>query len=57
MSELGTWCEANDLTLNISKTNEMVVDVRRSEHIYQPLLIGDAEAQRVGSYKFLGAHI
>ncbi len=53
VSELVTWCDANNLTMNISKTKEMVVDMRRSERVYQPLQIGD-EVERVGSYKFLG---
>ncbi|KAK3566304.1 hypothetical protein QTP86_032224, partial [Hemibagrus guttatus] len=55
VSELGTWCEANNLTLNIGKTKETVVDVRRSQ--LSASSDGDAEGERVGSYKFLGVHI
>ncbi|KAK3556336.1 hypothetical protein QTP70_007105 [Hemibagrus guttatus] len=55
--ELVTWREANNLTLNIGKTKEMVVDMRRSKRAYQPQMIRDAEVEIVGSYKFLGVHI
>lgn len=39
--DLVTWCDVNNLTMNISKTKEMVVYMRRSERVYQPLLIRD----------------
>ncbi len=57
VSKLVTWCEANNLTLITSKTNEMVVDMRRSKSVYQSLLIRESEVERVGGYKFLGVHI
>ncbi|KAF7655017.1 hypothetical protein LDENG_00062100, partial [Lucifuga dentata] len=55
---LNSWCQDNNLSLNVSKTKEMIVDYRRQQgggHL--PLYIGDAEVERVGSFKFLGVHI
>lgn len=38
-----TWCEKNNLTLNISKTKEMVIDPRRVKGYHKSLLIGGSE--------------
>jgi hypothetical protein len=55
--ELVVWCQDNNLSLNVSKTKELIVDYRerRAEHI--PININGAGAERVESFKFLGVHI
>ena len=55
---LTSWCQENNLTLNVSKTKEMIVDFRRQRRVqHSPIYINDAEVERVSSFKFLGVHI
>jgi hypothetical protein len=48
------WCKDNNLSLNVIKTKEMIVDYRkrRAEHV--PILIDRADVEQV---KFLSIHI
>ncbi|KAI4884846.1 hypothetical protein NFI96_004895, partial [Prochilodus magdalenae] len=47
----------NNLTLNMDKTKEMIVDMRKERRPHQPLFIRDLEVERVSSFKYLGVHI
>ena len=51
------WSQDNNLSLNVIKTMEMIVDYRkrRTEHI--PILIDGAVVEQVENFKFLGVHI
>ena len=51
------WCQDNNLSLNVIKTKEMIVDYskRRTEHA--PILNDRAVVEQVESFKFLGVHI
>ncbi len=51
------WCSDNNLSLNVEKTKEIVVDFRRVHTQYAPLTINGATVERVSSTKFLGVHI
>ena len=52
------WCAEDNLTLNTSKTKELVVDFRQSRRVdHPPILIDGVEVERVTSFKFLGVHI
>jgi hypothetical protein len=55
--DLVMWCQDNNLSLNVIKTKEMIVDYRkrRTEHV--PILIDGAVVEQVESFKFLGVHI
>ena len=44
--ELAMWCQDNNLSLNVSKTKELIMDY-----------IDGAVVERVDSFKFLGVHI
>ncbi|KAL0174486.1 hypothetical protein M9458_030454, partial [Cirrhinus mrigala] len=56
-AQLAEWCGANNLSLNVSKTKEVVMDFRRNS-VDHPLLTLDSSAvERVSSIKFLGVHI
>ncbi|KAK2880213.1 hypothetical protein Q8A73_022911 [Channa argus] len=51
------WCSDNNLSLNVEKTKEIVVDFRRALTQHTPLTINGATVERVSSTKFLGVHI
>ena len=54
---LGVWCQENNLTLNVNKTKEMIVDYRKRRTEHAPILIDGAVVEQVESFKFLGVHI
>ena len=50
------WCDINHLILNVTKTQEMVLDPRQvTDH--EPVVIKNQEITQVSSYKYLGVHI
>ncbi|XP_070998428.1 uncharacterized protein [Oncorhynchus clarkii lewisi] len=55
--DLVMWCQDNNLSLNVIKTKQIIVDYRkrRTEHV--PILIDGAVVEKVESFKFLGVHI
>ena len=57
VASLVSWCEDNNLTLNLDKTKEMMVDMRKKRRPHQPLYIRELEVERVSSFKYLGIHI
>ncbi len=54
VSRLAGWCSDNNLSLNVEKTKEIVVDFRRVHSLHAPLTINGATVERVSSTKFLG---
>ncbi|KAK2908186.1 hypothetical protein Q8A73_009259 [Channa argus] len=54
---LARWCSDNNLSLNVEKMKESVVDYRRALTQHAPLTINGANVERVSSTKFLGVHI
>ncbi len=53
-----TWCQDNCLSLNVSKTKELIVDFRkRQQRPYTPLMISGTPVERVSSFKYLGVNI
>ncbi len=58
VAQLAEWCGANNLSLNVEKTKEVVLDFRRRNSIdHHPLTIESSTVGRVSSTKFLGVHI
>ncbi len=57
VSRLAGWCSDNNLSLNVEKMKEIVVDFRRVHTQHAPLTINGATVERVSSTKFLGVHI
>ena len=49
--DLAVWCQDNNLSLNVIKTNEK----KRTEHA--PILIDREAVEQVECFKFLGVHI
>ncbi len=50
VAQLAEWCGANNLSLNVSKTKEVVMNFRRT-------FIDNSTVERVSSTEFLGVHI
>ena len=55
--DLAGWCQNNNLSLNVTKTKEMIVDYRKQSTEYPPILIYQAVVEQVESFKFFGVHI
>ena len=54
---LGVWCQENNLSLNVRKTKEMIVDFRKQKREHSPIYIDGTVVGKVESFKFLGVHI
>ncbi len=53
-----SWCQDNCLSLNVSKTKELIVDFRkRLQWPYTPHMISGTPVERVNSFKYLGVNI
>ncbi|KAI5615412.1 gastrula zinc finger protein XlCGF28.1-like [Silurus asotus] len=57
VQRLTAWCGANNLSLNVDKTKEMVVDFRRAQSDLSPVIIDGSSVEIVKSTKFLGVHL
>ncbi len=58
LAQLAEWCGTNNLSLNVGKTKEVVLDFRRRNSVdHPPLTIDSSTVERVSSTKFLGVHI
>ncbi|KAI5627525.1 gastrula zinc finger protein XlCGF28.1-like [Silurus asotus] len=56
--DLAAWCATNNLSLNATKTKELIVDFRKSNSgRHLPVNINETEVERVSSLTFLGVHI
>jgi hypothetical protein len=54
---LAEWCQENNLSLNINKTNEMIVDFRKKQREHAPFHIDWTTVENVENFKFLGIYI
>ncbi|KAK3575391.1 hypothetical protein QTP86_025793, partial [Hemibagrus guttatus] len=54
VQRLTAWCKANNLSLNVEKTKEIVVDFRRTQSDHSPLNINRSNVEIIKSTKFLG---
>ncbi len=58
VERLTSRCQDNCLSLNVSKTKELIVDIRkRQQRPYTPLMISGTTVERVSSFKYLGVNI
>ncbi len=58
VERLTSWCQDNCLSLNVSKTKELIVNFRkRQQRHYTPLMISGTPVERVSSFKYLGVNI
>ena len=49
-----TWCKANFLDLNVTKTKELLIDFRKQPPAVSPITIDGEIVERVENYKYLG---
>ena len=54
LNKFATYCKTNFLQLNVEKTNEMIIDIRKSKALPDPIIINDHSVGRVSTYKYLG---
>eukprot|EP00061_Rhincodon_typus_P018284 g47393.t1 len=54
---LVTWCNENNLSLNIGKTKELITDFGEKGGEYAPIYLDGTEVERVKSIKFIGVTI
>ncbi|KAI4884328.1 hypothetical protein NFI96_003224 [Prochilodus magdalenae] len=57
VSFLTHWSRENNLSLNVNRTKELIVDFRKQERVHTPITITGAAVERVSSFKPLGVHI
>ena len=51
--DLAEWCQDNNLSLNVSKTKELMVDYRKRRAEHAPIHMDGAIAERFESFQFL----
>ena len=54
---MAVWCQYNNLSLNVRKTKELIVDYCKRRAEQAPINIDGAAVELVESFKFLGVHI
>eukprot|EP00061_Rhincodon_typus_P002850 g18658.t1 len=52
-----TWCNENNLCLNISKTKELIINFRKKEGEHASIYVNRTAIERVKSIEFLGVMI
>ena len=52
--DLAVWCQDNNLSLNVSKTKELIVEYRKRRAEQAPINIEGSVVERVESFNFLG---
>ena len=58
VEQLTGWCRENNLVLNTTKTNELIVDfLRKKMESIQPLYISGDYVEKVSDFRFLGFQI
>eukprot|EP00061_Rhincodon_typus_P014395 g41387.t1 len=57
IESLVTWCNENNLSLDISKTKELIIDFRKKGGEHDPIYINGTKVERVKNIKFLGVKI
>ena len=43
---IGVWCQENNLTLNVNKTKEMIVDFRKQQRVHPPSISAGPQWRR-----------
>ena len=51
------WCQENNLSLNVNKTKEMIVDFRKQQRKHPTLHVNETAVEMMESFMFLGVHV
>ena len=51
------WYDDNNLSLNVNKMKEIVIDFKKCSREHAPIYISGDEVEMVESFKFLGVQI
>ena len=54
INTFATYCKTNFLELNVKKTKEMIIDLRKSKALPDPIITNDHTVERVSTYEYLG---
>jgi hypothetical protein len=54
---IGMLCQVNNLTLNVNKTKEIIMDFRKPQREQPPIHIDGTVVEKVENFMFLGIHI
>ena len=54
INKFATYCKTNFLEINVKKTKEMIIDLRKSKALPDPTIINDHMVERVCTHKYLG---
>ena len=57
ISNVSDWCSENYLDLNVTKTKEMILDMREKQNSKTQVTINNSSVAIVSSYKYLGVII
>ena len=57
VSYVSDWCSENYLDLNVTKTKEMILDMRKKQNSKTPVTISNSSVATVSSCKYLGVII
>jgi hypothetical protein len=57
VGDLAVWCQDYNLSLNVIKTKELIVNYRKRRAEHAPTLIDGTVVEQVESFKFVGVHI
>ena len=57
MRALEVWCQENNLSPDVNKTKELIVDFRKQQREHLRIHIDGAVVEKVESFKFLCVHI
>ena len=55
--DLAVWCQDNNLSFNVIKTNDLIVDYRKRRGEHAPIHIDGAVVEQVESFKLISVHI
>ena len=53
INKFATYCKTNFIELNVKKTKEMIIDLRKSKVLPVPIIINDHTVECVSTYKYI----
>ena len=57
INKFATYCKTNILQLNVKNTKEMIIHLRKSKVLPDPIIINDHTDKHASTYKYLGVKL